>query len=359
MGKRDQGKRVQAWSWSVRTFLVACLGCCLAVAGATFWLSPFSATTARVPAEEAPAVGPMVLAISVDGLNPRAIRQLGADEAPTLWGMATEGASTLNARTSLEMTSTLPNHTGMVTSRRIKAAAGGHGVTWNDERLQPATVQAAAGHPVSSVFSLADDAGLRTGLFAGKQKFSLFDRSWPGAIDQLVLDTDSTRLMNEVKAWVTSEERPDFTFWHIALPDEAGHRSGWMSPEYLAAVREVDEEVGAVLAAIDSDATLRESFTIVLTADHGGKLGASEHSSEPSEVENYTVPFLVDGQGVVDQDLYSLNPAYRDPANRRPAYAAPRQPIRNGDLGNLVASLLGLGPIPGSGIGDEQTLQVR
>ncbi len=99
--------------------------------------------------------------------------------APTLHRLLDEGAGTLNARTEHEQTVTLPNHTSMVTGRRIDAAEGGHGVTWNDDRPET-TVQEAAGHPV--------DVGLQRGarapaaptaLYSTKAKFGLFDRSWP------------------------------------------------------------------------------------------------------------------------------------------------------------------------------------
>ncbi|MEZ5096901.1 MAG: alkaline phosphatase family protein [Nocardioides sp.] len=79
-----------------------------------------------------------VLLISVDGLNPTAIKDLGRSQAPTFYRLIDEGATTLNARTEYEQTETLPNHTGMVTGRRITASRGGHGVTWNDDRLTPA-----------------------------------------------------------------------------------------------------------------------------------------------------------------------------------------------------------------------------
>ncbi len=92
-----------------------------------------------------------VVAISLDGLNPRAIVRLGRARLPNLYRLFDEGAGTLNARTQVEQTVTLPNHTSMVTGRRIDAGRGGHGVTWNWHRAGT-TVHRAAGHDVSSVF---------------------------------------------------------------------------------------------------------------------------------------------------------------------------------------------------------------
>ena len=162
--------------------------------------------------------------ISLDGLNPTALTRLGKRGTPVLHRMMRRGASTLNARTAYEMTVTLPNHTSMVTGRRIAAADGGHGVTWNDDRLTPRTVQAAAGGPVESVFTVVHDAGRQTALFASKTKFSLWQRSWPLALDQYAVELDNRRLTNAVRRDVRVNDRA-LTFVHLS-----GHRRGRPRP---------------------------------------------------------------------------------------------------------------------------------
>ena len=101
-----------------------------------------------------------VLAISVDGLNSRAITQLGRSKAPNFYRLMREGAWTFNARTEQEMTKTLPNHTGMLTGRRIDEKKGGHGIDFNSDT--GTTVHKAAGHYVASVFDVVHDRGGRT-----------------------------------------------------------------------------------------------------------------------------------------------------------------------------------------------------
>ena len=120
-----------------------------------------------------------MLAISVDGLNPDAIRKLGRAGAPTFYRLMNEGASTFNARTEYELTITLPNHTGMVTGRRIDRTNGGHGVTWDDDR-PGAPCRRPPGTRVDSVFDVVHAAGRSTALFSTKPKFALFDRSLAG-----------------------------------------------------------------------------------------------------------------------------------------------------------------------------------
>jgi arylsulfatase A-like enzyme len=294
-----------------------------------------------------------VLAISVDGLNTRALDGLGPDSA--LSRLLAEGAATRNARTEVELTVTLPNHTGMLTGRRVDAAAGGHGVTWNDE-LPDRTVPGPGGDGVASVFDVVHASGGTTALYAGKDKFALFDRSWPEGIDEFEVDENADALVDDVTADLATAKRR-FTFVHLALPDVAGHASGWLSPAYLDAVSETDQLLGELLDTIDSTPRLHKRLVVVLTADHGGQPGEKDHS-DAADVEDYRIPFLVWGRGIDPADLYDLNPDYADPGTGQPAYGG-TQPVRNGDLANLVTDLLGLGPVPGSELDVGQDLDWR
>lgn len=295
-----------------------------------------------------------VLAISVDGLTPRVLTRLGRKGTPHLHRLMRQGASTLNARTERELTLTLPNHTGMVTGRRIQAAKGGHGVTWNDDRPRPATVQAAALGPVESVFTALAAQDRSSAVFASKTKFSLWQRSWPEAIDRVVIRKANPRL---VDALVRDLSRPrDLRFLHLSLPDVAGHAHGWMSPAYLRAVRRADALVGRALDAVASDPELSGTTAVILTSDHGGE---GRRHGAADQLTSYRVPFMVRGPGIpAGAELYALNPDYRDPGTRRTTYAAARQPVRNGALANLALDLLGLGPVPGSEHNAAQDLDV-
>ncbi len=299
-----------------------------------------------------------VLAVSVDGLNPDAIRELGRSGAPTLHRLIRQGASTMNARTSREQTITLPNHTGMVTGRRIDRSRGGHGVTWNDDRMEPTTVQEAAGHDVSSAFEVVDSEIRDTALFASKTKFSLFNRSWPIGVDTYRYREDNAELVRLVRRDLVEHPRA-FTFLHLSAPDVAGHAYGFMSPRYLDAVRATDRRLGRILATLDDHPEIKNSLDLILTADHGGPRG-SHHHDNPTLRANYRVPFVVWGPGVSEgANLYALNPDYANPGRERTRYSDARQPVRNGMVANLVTDLLGLGPVPGSEFDADQDLDIR
>jgi Type I phosphodiesterase / nucleotide pyrophosphatase len=313
------------------------------------------ATGAPAPApRSASAVTDTVVAISIDALNPQALNKLGRSGTPHLHALLDEGASTLNARTEHELTVTLPNHTGMVTGRRVHSGTGGHGVTWNDDRRRPRTVQAAADEPVESVFTVVDDAGLSAGFFASKTKFSLWDRSWPLATDAQTIIEDNQRLVRAFKRDLRGATRA-FRFLHLSEPDSVGHDGGFMGRAYLRAVRRADRRVGSVLELLRTDPRYAGRTTVVLTSDHGGR-GASH--TDPTKAWNYRVPFVVWGTGVdAGSDLYALNPDYADPGRARASYDGV-QPVRNGVVANLALDLLGLPAVPGSEHDADQDLDV-
>jgi hypothetical protein len=307
-----------------------------------------------------------VLAISIDGLNPRAILRLGPTRAPTFYRLMREGAWTFNARTERESTSTLPNHTGMLTGRRVDERRGGHGVTFNDDTGE--TVHQAAGHYASSVFDVVHDHGGRTAMFTAKKKFRTYERTWNASgardrvggdqgrakIDRVTVDENDTRLVASLNAELRTAPR-SFTFLHLALPDEAGHRDGFMSASYVAAVRQTDRLLGTVLKSITDRPVLRRQLLVLLTADHGG-IGASHR--DVTTLQNYRVPFMAWGPGVpAGKDLYALNPGLLSPGTSRTSYSGP-QPVRNGDLANLATDVLGLPRVPGSEHNADQRLNV-
>ena len=320
-----------------------------AAAAVALVLLPGAGSTEAAPTRRPPRV----LAISVDGLNVAALDRLGREGAPNFHRLLDEGAATRNARTEREQTITLPNHTGMLTGRRIAKERRGHGVTWNDDR-PGMTVQKGAGHRVASVFNVVHGAGRGTALFSTKAKFSLFDRSWGKAIDRFLVDEHQAALVRSARRDLVNHDRA-FTFLHMSLPDQAGHGYGFMSGEYVAAVARTDALIGKVLATIENHPALARDLVVILTADHGGR-GAGH--SDPRRLANYRVPFVVWGARVPAGNLYALNRDYRNPRTDRPTYAG-QQPVRNGDVANLATDLLGLGAVPGSRLNAAQDLDVR
>ena len=342
-------------------FWVAVVVLAVTVLAAIYWLGSRASEPAG-PASSGrtqgtPDTGPVVLAISLDGLRPDAITELGAEGTPNLHRLMAQGASTLNARTAYESTKTLPNHTGMLTGRGVEGA-NGHDVTFNQDDGE--TLAETHGSYVPSMFDVAHDQGRQTAFFAEKDKFFYLMRSWDAANGRLDrIGPDNGQDKTDIDRVGTAEQilpgveaalldgRTDLIFLHLKAPDEAGHAEEWLSSDYLRAVTRVDAQVGEILATVDANPQLANRLTILVTADHGGEEGETTHY-EIDDRQNYQVPFMAWGRTVPQGvDLSALNPQRRDPRNERPEYSGP-QPIRNMDVANASLRLMGLPPIPGA-----------
>ena len=307
-----------------------------------------------------------VLHISIDGLRPDHITPA---LMPNLHAFLARSASTMNARTDVDSTKTLPNHTAQLTGRAV-LGAGGHGITYNEDMGR--TVHDEAGEYVASVFDVVHDNGGRTALYAGKTKFEMMDRNWNGIfgdVDRTGADNGRDKLdvferndpVDSVDVFLEDLEAMaalEYVFFHVRSPDEFGHSGGWGSALYRDGVAEADGVFGRLIHAIDGNPTWARSTAVIVVADHGGPLGQALHSDE-SLASNYTIPFIVWTPDVAaGADLYALNAGRRtDPGTARPSTAG-LQPIRGHEVANLALDLLGLPPVPGSVFNRAQDLRV-
>ena len=154
-----------------------------------------------------------------------------------------------------------------------------------------------------------------------------------------------------------------FAFLHLTHPDSVGHGHGWGSDKYHNSIRAVDADLALVFDLVENNSNFKDKTVLLLTADHGGGGGRLYEHTTPTHPLNFTIPFYTWGQGVsTGADLYALNASTRTSpdAATNPAYSgeSAQQPIRNGDIANLAAKLLGLGPVPGSWINAKQDLSI-
>lgn len=308
--------------------------------------------------------------VSVDGLGAYYLqRQLDQGKLPNFAALGSAGASTLNARTDYEYTITLPNHTSMLTGRPVSAdddlpSTAHHGWTSNSDVDFSVTLHN-DGNPnlryVASVFDVVHDHGLSTCLYSGKTKFSLFSNSYNAVngapdpvgedngrnkIDRVAIMDHRTDLVINTALGDLTGGVCDFAFIHIADTDWVGHDQGWGSDGWLSTLDTIDGWIGSIAKFADAGEN-SDPYSLVVTADHGGVDYGHSDATLPID---YTIPFYIVDPGLPPgANLYAwTGPLRADPGDTRPRYSDPVQPARNADAANLITTLLGLPPVPGS-----------
>ena len=94
--------------------------------------------------------------------------------------------------------------------------------------------------------------------------------------------------MSKIQSEIQSicKELPDFTFIYLGETDErGGHDHGWMSPEYMAALRKAWTCIEKIFNSLPED------YTLIVVADHGGH-DRSHGSTDPQDM---TIPVVIHG----------------------------------------------------------------
>jgi hypothetical protein len=283
----------------------------------------------------------------------------GVYECSNLAWLKNNGASTFNARNDPDMCVTLPEHVGMLTARGALNDYG-HGWTKNSDPVGGETIHSVKSNYVYSIFNVTATNGLRSGVWATKSKFSLFIDSYPSQISaNYVQDVDPDVVVAAFTNMLATNAT-HFSFVHFRDGDDVGHASGWGSTQFLAAIKNIDTAIGSIIQAVTSSPALRTNTVVIVTADHGGH--GTTHTLASTNALDFTIPVIVWGSGVdTNVDLYAVNPSYRSApaATEKPYYTNAVQPIRNEDLVNLAASLMGLPAVSGSVANADQSLVVQ
>jgi predicted AlkP superfamily pyrophosphatase or phosphodiesterase len=210
-----------------------------------------------------------VVIVSFDGGKPASIQKA---QMPVLSKIVSEGAYTWKAETIFPSL-TLPSHTSMITGVEPSV----HRFLWNEWREEKGLIT------IPTIFTLAKNAGMKTALFATKQKFRHFET--PNTLDKFTyFDRTSQQIAAEAALYFRNEN-PNLTFIHFQDADKAGHKYGWESPEQIQALEESDKALGAIVSSIKES---KRNCTLIITADHGGT--AKGHGSNSADDTN--IPWI-------------------------------------------------------------------
>lgn len=213
-------------------------------------VSPYEASA--VPEVKRDSLATFVLLVSVDGLRADAVYP----RTSILGRIATEGSRARNAWTIPESV-TLPAHASMISGVGVKK----HGVGFNFFRLG----WTRPGFP--TIFDAVHAAGLSTAMFIGKQKLQLLDEV--GSVDRIEYGKSPCFHITKLAVPYIRTAPPGVAFVHLPDLDSAGHRYGWLSPKYLAAMYRIEGCVRQLVEAVERRGDLSR-FLLIVTSDHGG-----------------------------------------------------------------------------------------
>ncbi|MGH2405482.1 MAG: alkaline phosphatase family protein [bacterium] len=215
-----------------------------------------------------------VVLLSLDGARADAVKAA----MPT--SLAARGTVSWTAQT-VWPSSTMPAHASMLSG--VSPAI--HKVTFNDWR---------SGQPYfrrPTIFTEVTRAGGRAAAFVHKPKLLMFMP--PGSVSSaqhLMYPRLTQADVVEHAARYLVEQRPAFLFVHVADPDDAGHRYGWMTPRYIRVIAGTPALVERFLRAFD-DAGVSSHALLIVTADHGGHW-ITHGTRRP---EDMTIPWMAFG----------------------------------------------------------------
>ena len=210
-----------------------------------------------------------MLMIGIDGVRPDA---LVAANTPNLDALAALGALKLDGRTTA-ITSSGPAWTSILTGKRMLL----HGVTDNSfegkqTQAWPTWLeQVETARPKSYTVAISQWAPIHEQLTTGHVDLSVAAESGADVTAAAV------RVLNDREKTVTA------MFLHYDDVDHAGHAHGYGSEikEYIAAIEQVDAEIGKVMQALKARKSLAlEDWLFLVGTDHGG-IGTTHGADVP------------------------------------------------------------------------------
>ena len=212
-----------------------------------------------------------VLLILVDGMTPAS---LSASESPFFPELCRSSRFSLNARTVMPSV-TLPCHMSLF----LSVGTERHGILTNTYVPQV--------RPVNGLCEVLAAAGKKCAFFYNWEE--LRDLSRPGSLCRSEFVTgkygfeEANRMLtDQVIEMLQAGNTPDFIFLYLGWVDAAGHKYGWMTPEYLVSVRESLACIERVIKV------LPDEYRLIVTADHGGH----ERRHGTDTPEDMTIPLF-------------------------------------------------------------------
>ncbi len=232
-----------------------------------------------------------IVIIGLDGLSSEGFR---GSKHPNIDTLFAKGLSTLISRPVLPSV-TLPNWTSHLTGQGPEE----HGITANNWTL--------ANHPLQAIET--DSDGYTPSIFKllkdkKPQIKTAFYYNWAELINpinkkylnEVSFEENDKYQSNYAKALKfigENRNNPTLVFLYSVHVDHAGHSYGWMSPQYISAIEDVDVAIGNLIKKLKAQ-DLYDDTHFILLSDHGG-INKGHGGVTMNEMQ---VPFAITGKAI-------------------------------------------------------------
>lgn len=226
-----------------------------------------------------------VLVVGVDGTNLRRVLAGDNPNFDALMGDSTTGVATIVGHTTISnpswtaiLTGAWDNQTGVINNIFTPATYMKWPTVFNQLEAYNAEIDTMA---IGDWNVITDIAG--AGLYPADTVTFVpqvqGDANWS--------ETDAEVTAQTVAA-IQSGEPPNFLFSYLVQVDEAGHQYGGGSPQYADAIHRTDENLGAIMDAVNSSG---ENWTVIVVTDHGHQpqLGFGHGFQSPDETATWVI----------------------------------------------------------------------
>ena len=214
----------------------------------------------------------LVILISLDGYSQQ---YLGKYPAPNIEMLMAEGVVAEAMQPSFP-TKTFPNHYSIVTG----LYPGNHGIVENNiydadfdaifRMSKPEEVTDARWWLGEPIWVTAELQGIKTATYFYPGSEADIKGVRPSLWQAYDGDVSNSERVRSVLNWLSlpEAERPAFLTLYFSTVDDAGHQYGPWSAEVKAAVAEVDQAVGELIAGLKQQ-NLYGKVNLILVSDHG------------------------------------------------------------------------------------------
>ena len=228
-----------------------------------------------------------IIVLGLDGLRPDAIESA---KTPNLHRLIMDGTSTMNAR-AVYPTSSGANWSSMI----LGCGPDQHGIdnngwTLENRKIIPVAEKNNAYSP--SIFDIIKDKYPDKRISAVLEWYTIvnyFDASVPDTL----IDVSSTIEAIDKIILEVVENNSMFVFSQIDHMDHAGHSLGYGTEKYNLEIESLDTEIGRLIDSLKENGLYENTYIITLS-DHGG-IGFGHGNKS---IEEYTIPFIINGPGI-------------------------------------------------------------